>query len=249
MNVYTIDQVTYKQASAGAALWNAKTYTDNNGYAVSFQVNVVAPKVMQYTEQQVIGHFKSGAGGRANKSLNFYRKNGKLKQGMYNNYLQDYVADKTKDMAFADPQKIGNSYLGANTKRSRHYTSTVYDPQKHPMLTTANGNTITAHTLDGRSFGTIAEAIAHELGHGLGLSDYNDPPVPGKFYSPGGVMDYSKYMNGISDADVQGIIDFYYYRRNTGSLNGKGIKMPNGSSLDDGRAQVYILEEIPKNEK
>ncbi len=194
-NVYTTSKKAYEQALKSAGNWNAKSATID-GYTVTFQIKVYKP--VSVTELEVVKSFRT---------VNFYRKNNKLKKRLYAKYKNLYVKGATLQAAEDDP--IGNSYSG----NYGLLHSNIVSGERFDGGQTANGEhaDMNTHTELG-DMGAYEDLVTHEFGHFFGLDDLDsdrdgitDPYYPGD----GGIMEYKGLnLNPISDDDVKTILNF-----------------------------------------
>jgi RHS repeat-associated protein len=212
-NVYTTSAKAYRQALKSAGAWNTKSAT-SGGYTVTFQMKVNKPVTV--SESEVVGAFGT---------VDFYRKNGKLKKNLYSKYESALVRNKTLEAAESDP--IGNSYAGNNGLNSRNVSGSTFTGGQ-----TMNGRHADMNTHDERGdMGESEGPVTHEFGHFFGLDDKGGTYYPGD----GGIMQYTWPMNSISDGDVNAILNYakdYLGGKVSGSTESKVTLLENTGSSD-----------------
>ena len=220
-NVYTTSAKAYKQALKSACKWNSKS-ANVDGYSVAFQIKVIEPNSV--FESEVVSSFGS---------VNFYRKNGKLNDKLYNIYSNLLIHSNTFDLAELDP--IGNSYEGnEGLSRSKEVEGEFFVGGKN-----LDGKYVAMNTHDELGdMGEFEDLVTHEFGHFFGLDD-EDGDEDGKTdkYYPGdgGTMEYlGIHLNPISDNDVKTILNYA-----KDSLGGNKVK---------NQSNVVLLENIGKSD-
>ncbi|KKP52881.1 MAG: hypothetical protein UR43_C0009G0013 [candidate division TM6 bacterium GW2011_GWF2_33_332] len=182
--VYTTNQKAYEQALKASNKWNL-IKSKYNGYSVGVEINVV---YVTPSNEEVTSYFSS---------IKFYRKNGNIKKSLLNKWKNKYIRSMAERSAMMDP--TGNLYSGNKGPHSEGVTGDSFTGG-----VTANGKYISMNTHDiFGDMGEFIELVIHEFGHLFGLDD-----IGGKYYSPGGTMEYSNPMKDISDKDIQNILKY-----------------------------------------
>jgi RHS repeat-associated protein len=212
-NVYTTNAKAYRQAKNSADTWNNKV-SISGSYTVTFQMKVNMPATV--SESEVVRTFST---------VNFYRKNGKLKKNLYTQYQSALIKNKALEAAEKDP--IGNSYAGNDGLNSILVTGYEFTAGQ-----CMNGRHADMNTHDEKGdMGEYESLVNHEFGHFFGLDDKGLKYYPGD----GGIMQYTWPMKSISDGDVNTILNYV-----KDSLGAK-VTSPSDS-------QVTVLENIGKSD-
>jgi len=212
-NVYTTSRKAYEQALKAANQWNTKS-TTVDGYTVSFQFKVNKPAVI--SDAEVIEQFGT---------VNFYKKNGKLKRDEVDSYKDLLMRVKATNAADADP--VGNSFSG-----NKGINSSSVSGEKFTGGQTMNNEHADMNTHDEHGdMGSYEDLVAHEFGHLLGLSDEGR----GTYFSKGGIMEYKGMdLAPVSDNDVKDVLKF--------------AKDAIGGKLGDRNNKVKVLENTGKSD-
>ncbi len=187
-NIYTVSSHTAKQARKGVESWNNKEI-QKDGVTVRFRINVIEPR--EITDQEAIEKNPRIVSAKGKTDKDLLRSTKKAIQ--YSEATQSGRSDN-----------IGNTYYGKN-----HDISTDQQNKKSPVGGYTGSDFIVMNTYGGIDFGASFKLVSHEIGHLLGLNDEG-----GKYYTPGGRMEYTESSNGkiemksISDEDVNNIIEY-----------------------------------------
>ncbi len=236
-NVYTTNSKAYSQALRARDNWNNKKALVD-GYTVSFQITVKEPPTV--SEKEVVNTFTT---------VNFYRKNGKLRRKEYKHYSE--VLIKMRSIETGENDEIGNTYTGDQGLNSKFISSGL----SFTGGITYNGRRAEMnHHHEYKDLGDYPDLVTHEFGHFFGLDDKdgdNDGITDKYFPGEGGIMEYqigTLELKPISDNDVKTIINYAKdaLEGNTDPVTDAKVKLLENIGTSDGTNPLGIKGE--KNE-